>query len=111
MASFLLVHGAWHDERCWERVAPKLMQLGHAVHTLTLPGHWHKTQSPFSTSLKQYSREVCQAAEQINEPLILVGHSMSGMVISKAAETRPELFDHLVYLTAYVPQADKWSHL
>jgi len=36
--------------------------------------------------------------------LVLVGHSMSGIVISKVAEEIPERVKHLVYLGAVVPQ-------
>jgi pimeloyl-ACP methyl ester carboxylesterase len=36
--------------------------------------------------------------------LILVGHSMSGIVISRVAEEVPERIGHLVYLAAVVPQ-------
>ncbi|MEJ2094018.1 MAG: alpha/beta fold hydrolase [Gammaproteobacteria bacterium] len=41
--------------------------------------------------------------EQI-EPVILVGHSMSGIVISQAAEHVPEKIRRLVYLSAYLLQ-------
>ncbi|MEQ9144266.1 MAG: alpha/beta fold hydrolase [Parvibaculaceae bacterium] len=111
MAAFLLVHGAWHDERCWELLVPALTAHGHTVHTVTLPGHGHKALSPFKVSLKGYADAVCEAAEQIAEPLVLVGHSMGGMVISKAAEARPDLFRHLVYVTAYVPRLNHWTRL
>jgi pimeloyl-ACP methyl ester carboxylesterase len=36
--------------------------------------------------------------------LILVGHSMSGIIISKVAEVMPERVKHLVYLAAVVPK-------
>lgn len=31
MSTFLLVHGAWHSARCWERVVPLLTAAGHRV--------------------------------------------------------------------------------
>lgn len=109
MAAYLLVHGAWHDERCWELLVPELRAYGHSVHTLTLPGHWDRPLGPYRVSLKRYGRAVCDAAEQIGEPLILVGHSMGGMVISQAAEMKPGLFKHMIYLAAYVPRLDRWT--
>jgi len=111
MTAFLLVHGAWHDERCWDLLVPELSAHGHAVHTLTLPGHWDRPLSPFRVSLKRYAKAVCEAAGQINEPLTLVGHSMGGMVISRAAEMQPDLFEHMIYLTAYVPPLNKWTQI
>jgi len=39
-----------------------------------------------------------------SEPVILVGHSMGGIVITQAAEYRPEKIKKLVYLTAFLLQ-------
>lgn len=111
MATYLLVHGAWHDERCWEQLTPHLVASGHRVHTLTLPGHWYKARLSYQISLQSYAQAVCAAAAQIAEPIILVGHSMGGMVISAAAQTCPQLFKHLVYLTGYIPPLDKPTRL
>lgn len=38
MATFVLVHGAWHGGWCWDRVAPQLRTAGHEVHAPTLTG-------------------------------------------------------------------------
>ena len=38
MATFILIHGAWHGSWCWERVAPLLTEQGHTVITPDLPG-------------------------------------------------------------------------
>ena len=109
MATFLLVHGAWHDERCWELLVPELHARGHAAHVLTLPGHWDRQLPSYQVSLKRYGQAICNAAEQIGEPLVLVGHSLGGMAISQAAEMKPDLFHHMVYLAAYVPRVDSWT--
>jgi pimeloyl-ACP methyl ester carboxylesterase len=111
MAAFLLIHGAWHDERCWDLLVPELAARGHAVHTLTLPGHWNRALPSFQISQKRYGDAICQAAAQIGEPVTLVGHSMGGMAISKAAEMQPSLFDELIYLTAYLPRLNKWTRM
>jgi len=111
MAAFLLIHGAWHDERCWDLVVPELTARGHAVHTLTLPGHWDRPLPSIQISQKRYGEAICQAATQIGEPVTLVGHSMGGMAISKAAEIQPDLFGELIYLTAYLPRLNKWTRM
>ncbi len=111
MAAFLLIHGAWHDERCWDLVVPELAARGHAVHTLTLPGHWNRPLFSYQISQKRYGEAICNAAAQIGEPVTLVGHSMGGMAISKAAEMQPGLFDELIYLTAYLPRLNKWTRM
>ena len=38
MATFVLVHGAWHGSWCWKRVRSALQKLGHEVFTPTLTG-------------------------------------------------------------------------
>ncbi len=38
MATYVLVHGAWHGGWCWNRVAPLLRAAGHEVFTPTLTG-------------------------------------------------------------------------
>src|SRR5580658_6360224 len=38
MATFVLVHGAWHGAWCWRRVARLLGRSGHEVFTPTLTG-------------------------------------------------------------------------
>lgn len=38
MATFVLVHGAWHGGWCWEKLKPLLEQAGHTVVAKDLPG-------------------------------------------------------------------------
>ena len=38
MASFVLVHGAWHGSWCWQRVRSALQAQGHQVFPPTLTG-------------------------------------------------------------------------
>ena len=38
MATFVLVHGAWHGSWCWKRVRTALHARGHEVFTPTLTG-------------------------------------------------------------------------
>jgi len=38
MASFVLVHGAWHGSWCWKRVRKALQAAGREVFTPTLTG-------------------------------------------------------------------------
>lgn len=109
MASFLLVHGAWHDRRCWDFVTNILRNRGHNVAAPTLPGHGDKKRNAFLVSMTSYAQHVVDVAASLPGDLVCVGHSMGGMVMSQSAEMRPDLFHQLVYLTAFVP--DGKSHL
>lgn len=109
MASFLLVHGAWHDRRCWDFVTNILRERGHNVAAPTLPGHGDKKRSAFLVSMTSYAQHAVDVASSLPGDLVCEGHSMGGMVMSQAAEMRPDLFRQLIYLTAFVP--DGKSHL
>ena len=104
MSTFILIHGAWHGSWCWDRIIPLLKKEGHKVEAPDLPGHGRdKTPIP-EISLQAYTDRVCQILDAQAEPVILVGHSMGGVVITQAAEYRPEKIKILVFLTAFLPQ-------
>lgn len=67
-----------------------------------LPGHGTDRTPVSMVSLEAYTDCVCQILDGQSEPVILVGHSVGGVVISQAAEHRPEKVDTLVYLAAYL---------
>ena len=104
MTNFLLIHGACHGGGCWERVTPLLEAAGHSVVAPDLPGHGANTTRVSELSLKRYGEFVSELAAS-NGPVVLVGHSMAGAVISRAAEAVPDQIERLVYLTAYLPQS------
>jgi pimeloyl-ACP methyl ester carboxylesterase len=103
LSTFVLVHGAYHGAWCWHKVAPELEARGHDVITFDLPAHGVDTTPVGDVSFEGYVDRVCRAVRKPDEPVILVGHSMAGMVITQAAERCPEAIECLVYLTAYLP--------
>lgn len=104
MSTYVLIHGAWHGGWCWDKVVPLLEKEGHKVEAPDLPGHGNdKTPIP-EISLQAYADRVCQILDSQPEPVILVGHSMGGIVITQVAEYRPEKIQLLVYLTAFLLQ-------
>lgn len=103
MSSFVLVHGSWHGAWCWEKIVPRLRDLGHEVKAIDLPAHGEDQSSPYLASLGSYSKRVQAAVEQCSQKPILVGHSMGGVAITKAALDYPGGVSALVYLCAFVP--------
>lgn len=102
MNTYVLIHGAWHGGWCWDKVVPLLKEKGHKVEAPDLPGHGNdKTPIP-EISLQAYVDRVCQILDAQSEPVILVGHSMGGLIITQTAEYRPEKVKTLVYLTAFL---------
>jgi pimeloyl-ACP methyl ester carboxylesterase len=100
MASFVLVHGAFHGGWCWELVSPLLEAAGHTVVAPNLPG-----MAGDPTPLDRVTLALCAdfTAEIVraqSAPVILVGHSLGGITISETAERVPDRIAALVYIAA-----------
>jgi len=106
MATFVLVHGAWHGAWCWERVVPLLTAGGHTVETPTLAGLGERTaELGPEIDLETHVAEVTASiAPDGPRDIVLVGHSYGGMVISAVVARRAERIASLVYLDAFVPE-------
>jgi len=102
-ATIVLVHGAWSDATAWQAVVPLLKEQGHEVIAVNLPGHGSDETSFANISLQSYV-DVVKTAIGDRKNVILVGHSMAGIVISQVAEDMPGQIRELVYLAAYLPQ-------
>jgi pimeloyl-ACP methyl ester carboxylesterase len=102
MSTYILVHGAWMSNWGWHKVIPLLEQAGHTVIAPDLPAHGEDKTSVGEASLQAYTNKIVEILDAQPEPVILVGHSMGGTVISQAAEARPDKIKKLVYLTAYL---------
>ncbi len=102
MATFVLVSGAWHAAWCWERIVPVLQALGHRVIAPDLLGMGPDPTPLGEVSLSRWADQVADLVRGEAEPVILVGHSRGGIVISEAAERVPERIQRLVYLAAFM---------
>ncbi|MEV3985423.1 alpha/beta hydrolase [Nonomuraea sp. NPDC049758] len=106
MSTYVLVHGAWHSGRCWERVVPLLTSAGHRAAAPSLTGYGDKARllGP-GVGLDTHAGDIVEliTGNDLTD-VILVGHSYAGLVISSAANRIPERIAHLVYLDAMVPE-------
>ena len=103
--TFLLVHGAWCGAWAWDCLTPKLDERGISYQTIDLPGHGNNKRSMWSVSLADYANAVVDSANSIDGPVIAVGHSMGGIVVSEAAARAPSVFQALTYLAAFLPKS------
>ncbi|MBI5448632.1 MAG: alpha/beta fold hydrolase [Gammaproteobacteria bacterium] len=99
--SYVLVHGAWHDKRCWDKVASLLRAEGQEVWACHFPDC---EQGKNEIYLNTYVEEVIALARRCQGDVVLVGHSMAGAVISQVAEAVPDEIAALIYVTAYIPE-------
>lgn len=100
MPIFLLVPGAWHGAWCWERLTPLLEAAGHRVITPDLG-----EVPPGANPLPLWAEQIAALATAEPEPVILVGHSRAGLVISEAADIAPQNIGQLVYLSGFLLSA------
>ena len=101
--NYVLVHGAWQAPYVWDAVKTKLINEGNNVTVVELPGHGSDQTVPSTLTLNTYRDKVLDAMSKINGKVILVGHSLGGMIISAVAEQNPSKIEKLVYLAAYLP--------
>jgi pimeloyl-ACP methyl ester carboxylesterase len=101
--TLVLVHGAFQTGAAWEFVAAELRRRGHRVHTPTIAGHgpnapMNLTHDDAVASLVAYLRE-----HQLSD-VVLVGHSIAGSYIAKAAEQVPGVIKRLVFQSAFAAE-------
>ena len=102
MATYVLVHGAWHTGAELEPTAAPIRAAGHEVHTPTIAGN--KPGDAKTVGLKDAIKSIVDYLTQKNlKDVILVGHSYGGMVITGVADQVPEKIRRLVYWNAFVP--------
>lgn len=88
--TFCLIHGQWHDGSCWTPVVDRLRAHGH---------HAIAPDMPFDDPHADYderARPALQALDAVDDPVVVVGHSIaSAEAALVAAQRRPAL---LVYV-------------
>lgn len=91
--TIVLVHGAFADSSGFNAVTKRLVADGHAVVAAPNP----------LRGLASDAADVRALLDSVEGPVVLVGHSYGGAVISMAAEGNPNV-KALVYLAAFVPE-------
>jgi pimeloyl-ACP methyl ester carboxylesterase len=89
--NIVLVHGAWADGSSWNQIIPLLQQKGFHVTAVQLP---------FTTFAEDVATVKRMLALQ-DGPVLLVGHSYGGAVITEAGDD-PKVAG-LVYVAAFTP--------
>lgn len=102
----VLVHGAWHGGWCWAPLQAELDRRGIASLAVDLPGHG--ASAAHLTGLHGDARALGATLDMLCDrdagPLVLIGHSYGGAVITQAAGGRDDI-GHLVYVAAFALDA------
>ena len=80
----------------------RLRKAGRAATAPDLPSLGRDRTPVERITLQTWTDSVCRHLDAHDEPVILVGHSRAGAVISQAAEERPDKVRMLVYLAGYL---------
>lgn len=106
MATYVLVHGAWHGGWCWRTVGRNLRAAGHEVHAPSLTGLGDRRHlATPDIDLDTHVMDIVHLLEMEDlAKVILVGHSYGGMVVTGAADRAHARIRSLVYLDAFVPE-------
>ncbi|WP_405494968.1 alpha/beta hydrolase [Nocardia sp. NBC_00511] len=92
--AIVLVHGFWGGAAHWSKVIVELRQRGY--------GNLHAVENPL-TALADDAERTRKMVRQIDGPVLLVGHSYGGAVITEAGDL-PNVTG-LVYIAAFAPDA------
>lgn len=95
LKNIVLVHGAFADGSGWEDVYKILSKKGYTVHVVGNP----------NTGLPDDVAAVHRVLDKITEPVLLVGHSYGGAIITEAGN-HPQVAG-LVYIAAFAPDANE----
>jgi pimeloyl-ACP methyl ester carboxylesterase len=88
----VLVHGAWADGASWSSVVRRLQRHGYTVDVPANPLRGLTSDAAYLASYLQ----------TVSGPVVLVGHSYGGAVITNAATGDPDV-EALVYIDAFAP--------
>jgi len=94
--TIVLVHGAWADSGSWNGVIWRLQRAGY---TVVVPPNPLRGVSYDSDYLADF---LSPSSTAITGPVVLVGHSYGGFVITNAATGNPNV-KALVYVDAFIP--------
>lgn len=96
--TMVLVHGAWHGSWVWSRVIDELKNDDVEIQTVELPSCGEPGDLG---DLRDDVEAVRSVIEDIDGPVVLVGHSYGGMAITEAAAGADNVA-HLVYVCAFM---------
>lgn len=100
MSKVLLLHGAWHNGKCWYKVSKILEAEGYEVEILTLPGNGEKDSKDVSYS--DYVDYVKDVVSRQNGKVTVLGHSSAGHVLQSALPAVTDKLEKVVLNNAWL---------
>jgi len=98
----ILIPGLWLTARSWDDVVPHLEEAGHTAHPLTLPGMESVDADRSAVTRQDHVDAVVAAIDAVEGDgrVLLVGHSMGGVLAWAAADARLDRVAGVVFLAS-----------
>lgn len=100
MSKILLLHGAWHNEKCWDKVAKILNDKGYKTQVLTLPGNGDNDSK--DVSYDDYITCVVESINKQTEKVIVVGHSSAGHILQMSIPKVVDKVEKVIFNNAWL---------
>jgi pimeloyl-ACP methyl ester carboxylesterase len=104
-STFVLVHGAWQASFVWDKVKASLEAEGNKVVLVELAGHGNDQTPVAEITFDGYVKQVTDVIDSLNIPVVLVGHSLGGAIVTQAACKVPQKIDKLIYVAGFIPKS------
>ena len=98
----ILIPGLWLTARSWDDVVPRLEEAGHTAHALTPPGMESVDADRSAVTRQQHVDAAIAAIDAVagDAKVLLVGHSMGGVIAWAAADARLDRVAGVVFLAS-----------
>ncbi len=108
-STFVLVHGGGHGGWCWQRLATELRRRGHDVWTPTLTGFGERRHlDGDGLTFETFVTDIVSVLEfEDLRDVVLVGHSMAGVIVPRVAEVARDRIRAVVWMAAVVLDDDE----
>ncbi len=108
-STFVLVHGGGHGGWCWQRTARELRRRGHEVYAPTLTGFGERSHlDAEGLTFETFVTDIVSVLEYEDlHDVVLVGHSMGGVIVPRVAEVARERLRAVVWMAAVVLNDDE----
>lgn len=100
MSKIILIHGAWHNAKCWNEVTRLLKNQGYEAEALTLPGNGEDHNKDVTYS--DYVDYVSDYLKAEGEKVIVVAHSSAGHIMQMAIPKAKDKVEKIIFNNAWI---------
>ncbi|MBA3469623.1 MAG: alpha/beta hydrolase [Herpetosiphonaceae bacterium] len=107
----LFLHGGWHGAWCWTPHFAPFFQRTHDVVLMSLRGHGHRTERNHhpTHTLKEYAQDLQTVIGTLNQPPIIIAHSMGGLIAQKYLDMFGDTSISGLFLMGSLPVRGSWK--